>query len=145
MSDWVQRLNLAPHPEGGWFRRIYTATAASSIHYLLDRASPVGHLHRNGSTILHYLQDGGPVEYSLLNADGVLRRVVLGQANGEEVFLHVPGGVWKASRLAADASHALVSEVVLPAWQAEDHEFMSREQLLRDFPQHQARLLAFIR
>ena len=57
---------------------------------------PIGHLHRNRSRILHFLQSGGPVDYFLLGADGEAVRVTLGFGGGEELFLEVPGGVWKA-------------------------------------------------
>ncbi len=155
-SDWVTRLRLAPHPEGGFFRRIYTdarqidtpqgpRAAATSIHYLLTRESPFGRLHRNASTILHYLQHGGPVEYLLLPAPGVLRRVVLGSGDGESLFLEVPGGCWKASRLIGDATHALVSEVVVPGFEQADHAFMNVEELWRDHPQHAQQLLPLLR
>lgn len=155
-SQWMERLNLAPHPEGGYFRRIYTderafATTAgnrslvSSIHYLLTRDSPVGHLHRNRSVILHYLQDGGPVEYVLLPGPGACERVVLGHGEGERMFLAVPGGCWKASRLVGGASHALVSEVVVPGFDGADHEFMRLATLRRDFPALAAELLSLTR
>ena len=144
-DDWIARLKLEPHPEGGWYRRIYTdvrtqATAegprswATSIHYLLTRSAPRGCLHRNRSTILHYLQHGGPVEYVLLTPDGECRRVVLGTQAEQALFLEVPGGCWKGSRLIGSATHALVSEVVLPGFDFADHEFMSLAQLRRDFP-----------
>lgn len=143
-TDWVTRLNLAPHPEGGYFRRIYTdarvhSTAAgprplaSSIHYLLTRGRPLGRLHRNRSTILHYLQHGGPVEYVLLTPAGECRRIVLGTGAEQTLFLEVPGGCWKGSRLIGAATHALVSEVVLPGFDFADHEFMTPAQLRRDF------------
>jgi predicted cupin superfamily sugar epimerase len=152
MNDWIARLQLEPHPEGGYYRRIYTdprtqSTAAgprplaSSIHYLLTQQTPIGRLHRNRSTILHYLQDGGPVEYLLLPAAGEWRRVVLGTGPGQALFLEVPGGCWKGSRLLAAASHALVSEVVLPGFDFADHEFMSLAQLRSDWPS-QADVLA---
>lgn len=151
-TDWVQRLNLARHPEGGWFRRIHSAPApedsrpsASAIHYLLNRASPIGHLHRNGSTILHFVQSGGPAEFWLLSGAGALRRVVLGFEPGQALFLEVPDGMWKASRLIGGADHALVSEVVIPAWREEDHEFMTRETLETQFPQHVSALGGLIR
>lgn len=146
--DWAERLRLEPHPEGGWFRRLYTdgrscdtahgpRAAASSIHYLLQRPQQVqGRLHRNRSTILHYLQHGGPVEYLLLSADGRLQCHTLGFAAGQLLFLEVPGGVWKASRLLVEAGHALVAEVVLPGFDYADHEFMTAAVLRRDFPQH---------
>lgn len=143
---WIERLGLAPHPEGGWFRRIHTDArqietahgarpVLSSIHYLLTREQPVGRLHCNRSTILHYLQDCGPVEYLLFDEQGALSRTVLGREPGQSLFLCVPGGVWKASRLRDDASHALVSEVVTPGFDYADHRFGGPELLAR-WPQH---------
>lgn len=155
-ADWIARLGLEPHPEGGWFRRIYTdgrvlatpagvRAAASSIHYLLDWRSPVGRLHRNRSTILHFLQHGGPVDYHLLAADGSLRTLRLSFEPDQALFLEVPGGVWKSSRLVAGADHALVSEVVLPGFDYADHDFMSLSQLAGDYPQHLAALREQVR
>lgn len=152
---WIERLDLAPHPEGGWFRRIHTDARVvqtengarpvlSSIHYLLTREQPIGRLHRNRSTILHYLQDGGPVEYLLLDDQGALSRVVLGREPGQSLFLWVPGGVWKASRLIDGASHALVSEVVTPGFDHADHAFAGPEMLAR-WPQHAAQLAPLLR
>ncbi len=146
-ADWIARLALEPHPEGGWFRRIHTApqtvatpggerAALSSIHYLLGAASPLGRLHRNRSTILHYLQSGGPVEYLTIDPAGALQRSVLGYAPGESLFLEVPGGWWKASRLIGEATHALVSEVVIPGFDYADHEFMSLARLRAEHPAH---------
>lgn len=146
-DDWIARLGLQAHPEGGYFRRIYTdprsvetpggtRAVASSIHYLLTRDSPIGRLHRNRSTILHYLQHGGPVDYRLLAPDGALSCQTLGTAPGQSLFLEVAGGVWKASVLGPGAELALVSEVVLPGFDYADHEFMSIEHLRRDHAPH---------
>ncbi|MGQ0620600.1 MAG: cupin domain-containing protein [Panacagrimonas sp.] len=154
-QDWIGRLGLEPHPEGGWFRRIHAEpqrvestngprVAATAIHYLLTRAAPVGHLHRNRSTILHFLQSGGPVEYVLLDIASGERRVVLGFEAGQSIQLVVPGGIWKASRLVNGAHHALVSEVVVPGWDAADHEFMDLETLGLNFPEHVAALSSLV-
>lgn len=151
----IARLGLEPHPEGGWFRRIHTAAATvktangpraqvSSIHYLLTADQPRGRLHRNRSDILHYLQGGGPVEYLLLDEAGSLRRVTLGSAPGQALFLHVPGGVWKASQLIGAAAHALVSEAVVPGFDFADHAFAD-ERLLAVHPAHAAVLRPFVR
>ncbi|CAL9317343.1 hypothetical protein SUDANB25_05679 [Streptomyces sp. SudanB25_2051] len=136
VPDWRERLGLEAHPEGGYFRRIYTspqvvATAhgprptATSIHYLLTRDQPVGRLHRNRADILHFLLDGGPVEYVTLPPDGRLERTAL--RTGDRQFLAVPGGVWKASRLVGGADHALVAEVVTPGFDYADHRFAGPE------------------
>jgi len=152
----VARLALERHPEGGWFKRIHTSAHAldtahgararvTSIYYLLTAEEPLGRLHRNRSDILHYLQGGGPVEYLLLDeADGTLRRVVLGHDAGEQLFLFVPGGIWKASRLIGDADHALVSEAVVPGFDFADHAFADLA-LLERFPQHRELLAPFVR
>jgi predicted cupin superfamily sugar epimerase len=146
-ADWKAQLDLEPHPEGGYFRRIYTSAEsietpsgarprATSIYYLLDRTQPCGRLHRNRSDVLHFLVDGGPVEYLLLAADGRLQRQRLGTAAGEARFLPVAGGCWKASQLVDDAVHALVAEVVTPGFDYSDHQFASEDQLRREHPQH---------
>ncbi len=153
---WIERLALQLHPEGGYFRRIYTDTVMttqgakrrprlSSIHYLLTAASPLGVMHRNRSTILHYLQHGGPVEYRTVSELGVLQRQVLGFEPDHALFLKVPGGCWKASRLLPGVPHALVSEVVVPGFDPEDHSFLFQDDLHRLYPQHVQALKDWVR
>ena len=155
-AELVARLALERHPEGGYFRRIHTSAHAvdtasgsrprvTSIHYLLSADEPCGRLHRNRSDLLHYLQVGGPVEYRLLDeASGALHSVTLGTAPDQQLFLFVPGGVWKASRLVGDATHALVAEAVVPGFDFADHAFADAALLAR-FPQHREQLLPFVR
>lgn len=153
--DWVSKLALEVHPEGGYFKRIYTSAAthntaagerplATSIYYLLDQAEPGGFLHRNRSDILHFFLDGGPVEYLLLDADGELRRVRLGSDAADSRFLMVPGGCWKASQLIEGATHALVAEVVAPGFDYADHQFCSESVLRQEHPQHLEILRPFL-
>lgn len=152
MRDWVAELGLEPHTEGGYFRRIYTSghslslprgarPAATSIYYLLTRDEPRGRLHRNRSDILHFLVDGGPVEYVTLAPDGTLGRVRLGP--DDERFLLVPGGHWKGSRLVDGAAQGLVAEVVTPGFDYADHEFAT-EADLSGFPDANDALRPFL-
>lgn len=83
------------------------------------------------------------MDYVLLFADGRRRDVRLDF--GAELFLAVPGGVWKGSRLGPGADHALVSEVVLPGFDFADHEFMSADELQRHYPAEAASLLDRVR
>lgn len=136
--NWQQILALEPHPEGGWFRRVHTApnevmtphgprAAASAIHYLLTADQPRGRFHRVRSTILHFLQSGGPVEYCCIDAEGRCQQVTLALDGAAALFLEVPAGHWKASRLSGAADHALVSEVVVPGFDWADHEYLKAE------------------
>lgn len=141
--DLIEQLSLSPHPEGGYFCRSYTATkssdgraSASSIYYLLSDDSPIGHLHCNQSEILHCWQGGSRIRYSLLSADGTLRQVILGPniADGEQLQLLAPGGVWKASELIAPSASnnfALVSELVVPEFIYSEHR-MANVAVMRD-------------
>ncbi len=153
-ADWIARLQLAAHPEGGWFRRIYTSTEqvelprgarplATAIYYLLNAEQPRGRLHRNRSDILHFLVDGGPLDYWVLSAEGELRRQRL-EASGDR-FLMVEAGAWKASELVGEARHGLVAEVVTPGFDYADHEFADAEAIARRYPQHLAQLQVFLR
>ena len=155
-ATWIKKLGLEAHPEGGWFRRLYTSCAmmttpegarasATSIHYLLSADQPRGYLHRNRSDILHFLVDGGPLDYLLVTGEGELCRIRLAQGAGAEHFLLVPGGWWKASQLIEGASHALVAEVVTPGFDYADHVFATIDDIERDCPQHVAVLREFCR
>jgi predicted cupin superfamily sugar epimerase len=144
----IARLGLEPHLEGGYFCRTYTAPspdnshpAMSSIYYLLDRASPTGHLHRNRSDILHFWQGGSPVHYTLLGSDGEVTERVMGPDldAGHILQMLVPGGYWKASEL-PQGDYGLISEAVCPAFDFAHHQLANADTLHQDYPQHWPRL-----
>lgn len=148
-ADWISALDLARHPEGGYFRRTYAAerrigageSAArplmTSIYYLLTREAPTGHLHRNRSDIVHFFHAGAPVVYWLVLPDGQLERHVLGPdpAQGHTLQLTVFGGVWKASRL-EQGDYGLIGEAVAPGFDAADREMARAAAMRAAFPVH---------
>lgn len=151
-GELIAALGLEPHVEGGYFRRTFQAdqremlqTASglrylvTSIYYLLTEQSPVGQFHFNQSDILHYFHLGDPIEYSLIHADGSLQTLIMGNdvLAGQQLQLHVPGGIWKASRL-LDGTHGygLISEAVSPGFDFADMQMGERQKLTAQFPQH---------
>ncbi|MFT4211253.1 MAG: cupin domain-containing protein [Microbacterium sp.] len=127
-------LDLQPHPEGGWFRRTWTAPgavptasgvrpAATCIHYLL---TPGEHSawHVVSSDELWLWHGPGVLELSL-GGDGEqpgdAETVLLGPAvgTGQRAQCLVPAGVWQAARLASDVE-VLVSCVVSPGFSFDD-------------------------
>ncbi|MFG6202977.1 cupin domain-containing protein [Pseudomonas retamae] len=153
-QDVINALGLEAHVEGGYFRRTYqsdhrasleTSTGPryllTSIFYLLTEQSPVGQFHFNQSDILHYFHLGDPIEYSLIHADGSLQTLIMGSdiLAGQHLQLHVPGGIWKASRL-LNGPHGfgLISEAVSPGFDFADMEMADRGNLTAQFPQHRA-------
>lgn len=152
VRDVIARLDLQPHVEGGYFRRTFQAdqramlqTAGgprylmTSIYYLLTEDSPVGQFHFNQSDILHFYHLGDPIEYSMIHADGSLETLVMGNdiLAGQHLQMHVPGGIWKASRL-LNGEHGLglISEAVSPGFDFADMKMGDRRQLIARFPQH---------
>ncbi|MFD6418127.1 cupin domain-containing protein [Streptomyces sp. NPDC060194] len=149
-EQWIERLRLEEHPEGGYFRRTFQADhrapvstpagpryTLTSIHYLLTRRSPIGHWHLNRSDILHFHHHGAPITYHLLLPDGSHRTAVLGQDpdQGQLLTVAVPGGVWKASHL-THGDHGLISEAVAPGFDYADMTLARAGDLARLFPQH---------
>jgi predicted cupin superfamily sugar epimerase len=133
----AELLDLAPHPEGGWFRETWRSpleltglpgysgprSAGTAIYYLLGpgessawhrvRSAELWLWHRGGPLILTLGGDGdspdGPVEH------------VLGTAveSGQLPQLLVPPGVWQAAR-PATGTEVLVSCVVVPGFDFAD-------------------------
>lgn len=149
----IKALGLNRHVEGGYFRRTFISDYSasreetplgrktmSSIYYLLNSESPIGHFHRNKSDIIHYFHMGDPIVYFLIYPDGALQEVTLGHniEDDHQLQLVVPGGVWKASRLRANGAfgYGLISEAVSPSFDYDDMKLGSSTLLKRDFPQH---------
>ncbi|MFV0633791.1 cupin domain-containing protein [Demequina sp.] len=129
-------LDLAPHPEGGWFRRTYTSPipvdtdggkrpALTVIHYLLTPGeSSAWHVVSSDEMWLWHgpgtleLRLGGDGERPADTADA--RVVVLGPvASGAAAQVLVPAGVWQSATLASD-EECLVSCVVSPGFDFAD-------------------------
>ena len=104
----VDRHRLEPHPEGGWYRRVWTAEevvdpatgrrASSAILYLLGPGD-TSRWHRVLDAEEHWaLVAGGPIELDL-SPDGHAQQVVALAADGDVGAL-VPAGWWQRARTA---------------------------------------------
>jgi predicted cupin superfamily sugar epimerase len=122
-GEWlIAALGLAPHPEGGWYRRTWVADAAgdarpsgSAIYYLLlegEASAP----HRIDATELWHFYDGDPLELSLELSDGTRNARVLGPdvAAGQSPQVVVEPLVWQSARPLG--RYTLVGATVTPAF-----------------------------
>jgi predicted cupin superfamily sugar epimerase len=75
IEDVVQRLGLAAHPEGGWYREVYRDAAVSTIHYVLP-AGGLAPLHRVRDRVeLWHFYGGAPVElHTIVDGKNTLLR-----------------------------------------------------------------------
>lgn len=108
------------------------------IYYLITPESQFGRFHKNHSRIIHILQKGRG-QYVLIYPDGKVKSFKVGFdfENGEVAQWVVPGEVYKASFLLPlkdskedENDCLLISEVVVPGFEFEDHTFMETEQEL---------------
>jgi uncharacterized protein len=133
----AQRLDLAPHPEGGWFRQTWRCavtfspagypgprSAATAIYFALHPGEE-SRWHVVRSDELWFWHSGGPLELRL-GGDGAEPgepRPVLLHPDGQPQVL-VPGGVWQ-SAVPAGGEPVLVSCVVAPGFDYDDFRLAS--------------------
>lgn len=146
MSDaLVRALGLQPHPEGGYYREMYRATAqvetprgrrpaGTAIYYLLPRGT-FSAWHRLASDEVWHFYEGEPLTLYLLG-DGGLEQVVLGRevARGERPQVVIPAGVLQAA--VPQGAYTLVGCTVAPGFDFADWEMPSREALVARHPEH---------
>ena len=99
-DELIERLDLQPHPEGGWYAETWRAPAAdgergasTAIHFLL-RAGERSHWHRVDADEIWLHHSGGPLRLSIADGDGRVERFLLGGelSAGERVHVVVPAG-----------------------------------------------------
>jgi len=124
----IAALGLAPHPEGGWYRRTWAAPAdegerpaGSAIYYLLLEGEESA-AHRIDATEVWHFYAGDPIELTREWPDG--RRVV--DVVGPDVSAgHVPQvvvepDVWQSARPLG--RYALLGGTVVPAFHFDGFE-----------------------
>ena len=134
-------LNLAPHPEGGWYRRHFTSPhtiehpapgstrpTATMIHYLLGPgersrwhtvASDEIWLWQRGGRLNLYTSNPGPgptVEHHHLLGPDIER--------GEQLHVHVPAGHWQRAE-PADDTEVLLACLVTPGFDFADFTLLA--------------------
>jgi len=127
----AELLDLAPHPEGGWFRETWRSernldlpdyhgprSAGTAIYYLLAPGERSA-WHRVRSAELWFWHRGGPLRLRLGGGGDVPGGPVDSTLGPDCPQLLVPPGVWQSARPAVD-EEVLVSCVVVPGFDFAD-------------------------
>jgi hypothetical protein len=152
----VERFELVPHPEGGFFREVYRSPlrithpgvpqgskpdrSAGTLIYFLLSGDDFSAFHRvRFSDEVWHLYAGGPLELFVIDSLGQLelRRLTTDVMQGQPTTL-IPAGCWQSARLAAGARWALGGCSVAPGFDYEDFEMPPTAELLERFPAHEA-------
>jgi predicted cupin superfamily sugar epimerase len=131
----IHKLELKPHPEGGWYREIYRSaarvqtarggrSAITAIYYLLERHQ-FSRWHVVEADEIWHFYEGSPLELLAYDPErGELVRRVLGNTTEDhERVAGMPRRVWQAARSLGDFS--LVGCSVGPGFEFEDFRFVT--------------------
>lgn len=153
IDDIVKKYQMLPHPEGGYFAETYRShltfdtqkgkrVASTAIMFLITRDS-ISHFHRLTSDEGWHFYLGDPLKLMQLTPSGQLSEITMGQdfQQGQKLQHIVPAGDWFAST--SYGEYSLVGCTVAPGFEFEDFEMAKKENLIKEFPQHQEILKEF--
>ncbi len=150
----IEKLNLLPHPEGGFYKESYRSAGLIKMNSLSPAYSGPRHystgiyfllienvfsaFHKINQDEMWHFYEGHPIELHMIDQNGVHECVIIGRDldNGHHIQYVVPGGVWFASRVANNEEYALLGCTVSPGFDFKDFILPSFEELSSKFPQH---------
>lgn len=145
-KDVIQALQLAPHPEGGWYREIYRSTdrvqrgdqtrsATTAIYYLLEQHQ-LSRWHVVDADEIWHFYGGAPLELLAYEPGSrqlnrhVINNVAHDVAEKSRPVGIIPSGVWQAARSLGE--YSLVGCTVSPGFEFSGFRFTA------DLPDHRA-------
>lgn len=150
----VERFELEPHPEGGFFREVYRSStrlthpgiaqdearerAAGTLIYYLLSGNDFSAFHRvRHSDEIWHLYAGGPIEILVIDAAGKLdRRLLTTDIEQGAPTTVVRADDWQSARLAEGTGWAFGGCSVAPGFDFADFELPTPDFLLNRYPQH---------
>lgn len=148
LPEWIRQLDLAPHPEGGWFRETWRSditldqsalpseysgsrSAGTAILFvLMPGQQSAWHTVRSAELWLHHR--GSPLLLEFGPTIEGASTQVLGPdvTAGQHPQLVIPPGYWQRAR-PRDGEPALVSCVVVPGFDFDDFSMDAGEETNR--------------
>ena len=153
---WIDQLQLAKHPEGGYFREVYKSaenipqqglpdryhgSRAFATHiYFLITYEGFSAFHRLRTDEIWHFYAGNPCQIHMIADDGSYSTHKLGPdpEAGENFQAIVAAGCWFAVNVEAPEAYTLAGCTMAPGFDFADFELAEREVLISDFPQHTA-------
>ncbi len=155
-GEWIEKLGLIKHPEGGYFREVYRSSesvpesglpnrydgprAFSTCIFFLLPGTEISCFHRLRSDELWHFYEGGDLGLFIIGPEGEIREVRLGPDidAGHVRLAVVPAGCWFGATVRDRESYALLGCTVAPGFDWTDFELGERRVLMDLYPQHQA-------
>ena len=162
-KEYIDKLQLKVHPEGGYFSEVYRSeelikvnhlserynssrSFSTSIYYMLE-GNQFSSFHRLKSDELWHFYDGTALTIIVINEKGLLDKIRLGNdLNKRETFQTViKKNSWFAAELIDKNSFALIGCTVSPGFDFDDFELGNRNDLVKEFPRYEEVIVKFTR
>jgi len=151
----IEKLELEPHPEGGYFKETYRSTGEikqdslgsnfegprnySTCIYFLLTSNDFSAFHKIKQDEIWHFYDGSPIRLHVISPSGEYSKHRIGRelALGETPQLVVLAGCWFAAEVLNESDFSLVGCTVSPGFDFRDFEMRSRTKLISLFPEHE--------
>jgi predicted cupin superfamily sugar epimerase len=141
----IDRLNLSPHPEGGYYRECYKSkqkvmlpdgterSAGTGIYFLLAEGQ-LSDWHRVRWDEVWHFYNGDPLLLEIIDQEGRFQKLKLGDGLMEEEEFQrlVPKNCWQ--RAYSTGRYSLVGCTVSPGFEFEDFEMIESQKLAQEYP-----------
>lgn len=132
----IKKLKLEPHPEGGFYKRIFLAEneSFSSILFLLLKDN-FSAFHKIKADEQWNWYCGDTIVIHEIDAEGNYYQTALSDEKVNFQYV-VKGGNWFASECIGEHGFALCGCTVVPAFRFEDFALGKQDELTTQFQQH---------
>lgn len=150
----IEKLNLTPHPEGGYFKENYRSDAQIDIDglkgqyngarnfstaiYFLLKSHQFSAFHKIKQDEIWHYYDGSAIILHVISPDGLYSQHTLGKdvLNDELPQFVVPGDHWFAASVINKDDYALFGCTVAPGFSFDDFILAEKSMLISHYPQH---------
>ncbi|MCA0431151.1 MAG: cupin domain-containing protein [Bacteroidetes bacterium] len=155
----VNRFNLLPHPEGGFYKETYRnenkelftnfngkRNLSTAIYFLIEQNN-FSAFHKIKSDEMWHFYYGDALEVIEINEIGELKHTVIGNQiqKGETFQYNVKANTWFASRVYKNGTFSFVGCTVAPGFDFLDFELASASDLILNYPQHKQVIMQLTR
>jgi hypothetical protein len=163
LEEIIQKLQLQPHPEGGFYRETYRShetipedslpsyfegnrNYATCIYYLLQ-SGDFSAFHKIQQDEIWHFYLGSPIKLFMISEQGHLSQVIIGTdlSAGQVPQFVVPKQYWFAATVLNQESFSLIGCTVSPGFNFKDFTLASRNKLIERYPQHHEIINQFTR
>lgn len=153
-KELIEKLDLQPHPEGGFFKEMYRSKGEINVDglstefmgrrsfstciYFLLTSDTFSAFHKiNQDEIWHFYM-GSPIQLHTISPGGIHEEHIIGNdiKNLQQPQLVVPKEHWFAASVMDKNSYALVGCTVAPGFDFQDFVLGNRQALEAEFPEH---------